>query len=88
MTNQKTPARGAVRKWTPTPQQAETHKTATWLWQLPIELLAPYAGQWIAVHECEIVASAPTRDELGAKISHFDRATVIVHRVENRWMVR
>lgn len=81
-------SRPTVRKWAPTPRQEETHKTGVWLCRLPAETLAPYAGQWLAAYDCEIVASAPTRGELAAKIAHLDRSMVIVHRVENRRMVR
>ena len=56
-------SRPTVRKWAPTPRQEETHKTGVWLCRLPAETLAPYAGQWLAAYDCEIVASAPTRGE-------------------------
>ncbi len=81
-----------VRRWVPSQEQRETMRqadaTMKWLCGLTIEELAPYAGQWVAAHDSQIVAVAPSRDELAPKISHLDRSTVIVHRVENRWMVR
>jgi len=76
----------------PSQEQRETMRqadaTMKWLCGLTIEELAPYAGQWVAAHDSQIVAVAPSRDELAPKISHLDRSTVVVHRVENRWMVR
>lgn len=81
-----------VKKWTPTPRQAEVHRinrpTLDWLWNLSAAEMRPSAGQWVAARECQIVASASTEEELAPKIAHLDRATVIVHKIENRWMIR
>ncbi|MBC8868169.1 MAG: hypothetical protein H8E44_02060 [Planctomycetes bacterium] len=84
--------RPRARPWTPSQEQRETMRqvdaTMKWLCGLTIEELARYAGQWVAAYDSEIVAVAPSRDELASKIAHFDRSAVVVHRVENRWMVR
>lgn len=84
--------RPVVRKWSPTPRQAEILRinkpTIDWLWKLTAVEMAPYAGQWIAARECRIIASAATRAEIESQIADLDRATVIVHKIENRWMIR
>lgn len=83
-----TPSVPKVRPWKPTAKQKKTDETMSWLWGLKADDLRPYAGQWIAAHDCRIIAAAPTREELAPKIAHLDRSTVIVYRVENRVMVR
>jgi len=84
--------RPIVRKWTPTPRQAEILKfnqpTIEWLRNMTLEELRRYAGQWIAARECKVIAAASTEDELAPMIAQYDRATVIVHRIENRVMIR
>ena len=81
-----------VKKWTPTPRQAEvlrrTRPTMRWLWRLSAEEMAPYAGHWVAAQDSRIIASSVKRDELEAAIAHLDRETVVVHKIENRWMIR
>ena len=81
-----------VRKFVPTPAQAAertaARRTSDWLWQLPPEQLGQYAGQWIAAFDCQIVASAETREELAHKVAHLDRSLVIEQRIENRRMIR
>lgn len=84
--------RPIVRKWTPTPRQAEILKfnqpTIDWLYSWTLPQLAEYAGKWIAARECQVIASAPTQAELTPLLAHLDRSTIIVHRIENRWMIR
>ncbi len=81
-----------VRKWTPTPEMAEMLRvnktTKEWLSRATAEELAPYAGQWIAARGNRVLASAVTREEIESLISAEDRSTVIVHKIENRWMIR
>ena len=75
-----------ARRRMPPQEQRETMRradaTMKWLCGLTIEKLTPYAGHWVAAHDSQIVAIAPSRDERAPKISHLDRSTVIVHRVE------
>lgn len=81
-----------VKKWKPTPRQVEVHRinkpTLDWIFKLTAAEMQPYAGQWVAAQNCRIIASAPTEESLAPHIAHLDRATVIVHKIENRWMVR
>ena len=88
LSNQKT----VVKKWNPTPRQVEVHRinkpTLDWLFNLTAAEMRPFAGQWVAAQDCRIIASAATEDELAPLIAHLDRATVIVHKIENRWMIR
>jgi len=85
-------AKPVVRKWTPTMRQAEILRsnkpTLVWLWNLTAREMVPFAGQWVAARDCRIIAAAPTQAELAPLIANLDRATVIVHRIENRWMIR
>lgn len=84
--------RVTATRFTPSLEQTERlkHSDATidWLSKLPPEELRQYCGQWIAAYDCRIVASGNTRDDVEDAIRHLDRSLVIVHRVEDRWMVR
>ena len=81
-----------ARKFVLTPDQDAQRNaarlTSDWLWQLPPEQLGQYAGRWIAAFDCQIVASAATREELALKVAHLDRSLVIEQRIENRRMIR
>lgn len=83
--------RSRIRKWEPTPDQQVKvdlcQQSMDYLYSLKPEDMAPYGGKWIAVHLGEIVASASKRADLMKQITHLDRATVVVHRIENRVMV-
>ena len=85
------PAVTATR-FIPTREQSERYKqsdkTLEWLANLPLDQLAKYRGKWIAAYDCQIVAAGRTRNEVEDAIAHLDRSLVIVHRVEDRWMVR
>ncbi len=65
-----------VRKWTPTPEQAEflrvTEPTSRFLNRLPAEILKKYAGQWVAARNCEVIAAAPTLAELDKTLGELD----------------
>ena len=76
------PSRPTVRKITLTERQAEAiasvAQSSDWFWQLPPTELAKYANKSVAISECEVVAVAPTRPEVEAIVSQFDRSRVYV----------
>jgi hypothetical protein len=59
-----------------------TDASFAWLCQLPSETIRPYAGKWIAVGDCQIVACAETLEALRAQFQNGEWAKVIAHRVE------
>lgn len=81
-----------VRPWTATPEQQAalqaTDKTMEWLWDLPDQIRAQYAGQWIAARDCRIVASAPTMAELCDKLENPADPTIIMERFESGVSIR
>ena len=74
--------RPKVRKFVPTPEQAVAMESSecscNWFWQRPPDELAKYVNQSVAVYECEIVAVAPTLEELIPKITSLDRSRLYV----------
>jgi hypothetical protein len=78
--------RGQVRRWTPTPEQAAclqaTEATSRFLHNLPGDIRARYAGQWIAAKGNEVVAAAPTRAELQDRLGEPRDPAVLVLRLE------
>ena len=75
-----------VKPWNISPEEERsfqaTDPSFAWLCQLPSETIRPYAGKWIAVRDCRIVASADTLESLRAQFQNGEMANVIVHRVE------
>ena len=71
-----------VRKFVPTPEQAaameSTSRSSEWFWQQPLPELAKYANQNVAVLECQVVAIAPTLEELIPKIAACDRSRLYI----------
>lgn len=59
-----------------------TDASFEWLCQLPSEFVRQFAGKWIAVRDCRIVAVADGFDSLRSQFNDADLARVIVHRVE------
>lgn len=61
-------SRRRVRRWSPTPEQAEflraVEPTSRFLHNLPDEVRQRYAGQWIAARDAQVIAAAPTLAEL------------------------
>jgi hypothetical protein len=53
-----------------------------WLSRQPGSFFRPYAGKWIGVRDCQIVAVADNDRELMAQIKAADLPTTLVHRVE------
>lgn len=70
------------RKFIPTSEQAaameSTSRSSEWFWQQPLPELAKYANQNVAVLECQVVAVAPTLEELMPKIAAFDRSRLYI----------
>jgi hypothetical protein len=85
-----------IRRWTPTPEQAEYLKaiepTQQFLDNLPDDVRQQYAGQWIAVKDAQIIASAPTCAELHDKLGKLDDPTILDFKLESgltiRWRYR
>ncbi len=85
-----------MRRWTPTPEQAEYLKSVEpsqrYLDNLPDEVRRDYAGQWIAVKDARIIESAPTCKELHEKLGDRDDPTVLDFKLERgitiRWRYR
>ena len=86
------PRRYKVRPWTPTPEQQEhlraTRTTSEFLHHLPEEIRSRHAGEWIAAQNCRIVATAPTMEELFAKLPDPDDNTVLMIRIERGVTIR
>jgi hypothetical protein len=53
-----------------------------WLSRQPGSFFPPYAGKWIAVRDCQILASADNHRDLMAQLKGVDQRGVIIHRVE------
>ncbi len=81
-----------VRKWSPTPEQAEflraIEPTSRFLDNLPEEILSKYAGQWIAARDCKIVAAAPTRAELEDLLGDLGDSCTLRLRLESGINIR
>lgn len=79
-------AKPIVQPWEPTPEQdakmRATDVSLEWLYRMPREEMVQYAGQWIAVGNCRVVASGKTYDELLTNLGNTDLGTVIIHRIE------
>ena len=75
-----------VRPWAISPEEEETLRATdasfAWLCQLTSEQIRPFAGKWIAVQDCRIVASADSLRGLHEQFKNGDLARVIIHRVE------
>ena len=86
------PRRYKVRPWTPTPEQQEylrvTRPTSEFLQHLSEEILCRHAGEWIAAKDCQIVATAPTMEDLFAKLPDPDDNTVLMIRIERGVTIR
>jgi len=80
-----TTAHPIVRRWSPTPDQAEylrvTDATSRFLRNLSDDIRRQYAGQWVAAQGCEVVACAPTRSELCAKLGEPRDPTILMIRL-------
>jgi hypothetical protein len=85
-------ARYKVRPWSPTSEQAQylrdIEATSRFVHNLPDDLRRRYAGQWIAAKGCQIIAAAPTRAELCAKLPDPDDPTVLRIRLEKGVTIR
>ncbi len=81
-----------VRKWTPTPEQAEflraTDSTSRFLNNLPAEILKKYAGQWVAARDCKVVAAAPTLVELDEALGDLDDSYTLKLKLERGINIR
>ena len=86
------PRRYNVRPWTPTPEQQEflcaTRATNEFLHHLPEEIRSRHAGDWIAAKDCQILATAPTMEELFAQLPDPDDNTVLMIRIERGVTIR
>jgi hypothetical protein len=86
------PSRAKVRRWSPTPEQAEylraTEATNRFLQNISDDLRQQYEGQWIAAKNCEIIDSAPTRAELSAKLGGRHDPTILLLRLEKGVTIR
>jgi hypothetical protein len=75
-----------VQPWVMSPQEEQLCRTTDasfeWLCRLPSAFLRQFAGKWIAVRDCRIVAVADGLDNLRNQLSNGDLASVIIHRVE------
>ena len=75
-------ARPKARKFVPTPEQAaamdSTQRSCDWFWSLPPEELRKYCNQTLAIRECQVVATAPTLDELLPKIASMDTSWLYI----------
>ncbi len=75
-----------VQPWALSPEEEQTCRATDasfqWLCQLPSEFMRRFAGKWIAVRDCRIVACADSLDGLRGHLHGDDCATAIVHRVE------
>ncbi len=75
-----------VQPWAISPEEEQncqaTDASFAWLCQLPSDFIRQFAGKWIAVGDCRIVATADTLAALLAQFQDADLAKVIVHRVE------
>jgi hypothetical protein len=85
-------SRPRVRKWSPTPEQAEflraVEPTSRFLHNLPDEILRKHSGQWVAARECKIIASAPTRAELDEALGDLDDPYTLKLRLEKGINIR
>jgi len=75
-----------VQHWVMSPEEEQLCRTTDasfeWLCQLPSAFLRQFAGKWIAVRDCRIVAVADGLDSLRHQLRDGDWTSVIVHRVE------
>ncbi len=75
-----------VKPWLISPEEEQTFRATdasfAWLCQLPSESVRQFAGKWIGVQDCRIVAFADTLEGLRQQFKAGDWAKVIVHRVE------
>jgi len=84
--------RSAIRPWNPTARQEEdfrsTDASFEWLCHLPTELVRQYAGRWVAVKECRVLAAADSLDQLLRELGDTNLETVIIDRIERpAWVV-
>ena len=56
--------------------------TLEWLCRQPGSFFLPYAGKWIAVKDCQIIAAADNHRQLMANLQGVDLCSAIIHRVE------
>jgi hypothetical protein len=56
--------------------------TLAWLSRQPGSFFRPYAGKWIAVRDCQIVAAAANHRELMSQLKAADLPSTLIHRVE------
>ena len=86
------PAKYKLEKWTPTAADAAylaaVEPTRQFLQHLPPEVIAQYAGQWIAAKDAAVIASAATRAELGEVLGDQDGELVLKMRVEKGVTIR
>lgn len=75
-------SRPKTRRFEPTPEQAaameSVRRSSEWFHALPVSELSVYAGQNVAVSECQVVAAAPTLAELFTKIEGIDRSRLYI----------
>jgi hypothetical protein len=69
-----------------TPEQEAAYRsgdmTLEWLCRQPGSFFRPYAGRWIAVKDCQVLATADNHRELMAQLKGMDLRSTIIHRVE------
>ena len=86
------PSHRRVRRWSPTPQQAEflraVEPTCRFLDNLPAAVRRQYAGQWIAAKDAQLIAAAPTLAELCEALGDSDDPTVLKLRLERGVTIR
>jgi hypothetical protein len=56
--------------------------TLEWLSRQPGSFFRPYAGKWIAVRDCQIVAVADNHRQLMSQLKAADLPSTLIHRVE------
>jgi hypothetical protein len=53
-----------------------------WLGGQPASFFRPYAGKWIAVQDCQVLASADNHRDLMGQLQGLDPRRILIHRVE------
>jgi hypothetical protein len=75
-----------VESWVVSAEEEQAFRSTdasfAWLCQLPSEYMRQFAGRWIAVQDCRIVASADTLEALRGQCTDSELARAIIHRVE------
>ena len=80
-----------VRKWTPTPEQAEFFRAiepTSRLNNLPADIMKKYAGQWVAARDCKVIAAAPALADLDKALGNLDDSYTLKLKLERGINIR